>query len=64
MGKNDEISTTLTTNDIHLHTFSIALVDGFATFNDIILYNIPTLTNAKYQGKNNDNYNFKQNLRM
>lgn len=36
MGKKCEISTTLTTNDIHLDTFSIALVDGFATFNDKI----------------------------
>lgn len=38
MEKTCEISTTLTANDIHLHTFSIALVDGFATFNDIIRY--------------------------
>lgn len=36
MEKKCEISTTLTTNDIHLHTFPIALVDEFATFNDII----------------------------
>lgn len=35
--KKCEISTTLTTNEIHLNIFTIALADGLRAFNGIIL---------------------------